>query len=160
MIDVPSVEESDIRRIYLPDVSKYTSSEAYEVYPAYVTEHRFGDSWATVDVVQDAVRNGVVECFVKGEGDIEGYPLSIDAVRLKDGRLYGRYRNDYNGVKLDINGAFDTNDDLVIRLGHKSEMSYWVLKFVGTCEDGSLQYKGTWGRKEKPTSLKISVKDK
>ncbi len=159
VVEAPGVE-SEVERIYLPEVSKYTSSEAYHVYPAYVTEHRFGDSWATVDVVQDAIRNGMVECFVKGEGDIEGYPLSIDAVRLKDGRLFGRYRNDYNGVKLDINGAFDTNDDLVIKLGHKSEMSYWILKFVGTCEDGSLQYRGTWGRKDKPTSLIISVRDK
>lgn len=159
VVEVPAAE-TEVKRIYLPTVSKYTSSEAYDVYPAYVTEEKFGDSWATVDVVQDAVRNGMVECFVRGEGDIEGYPLSIDAVRLKDGRFYGRYHNDYNGVKLDINGGFDSNDDLIIKLGHKSETSYWVLKFVGTCEDGSLQYSGTWGRKDKPTSLKISLRDK
>lgn len=159
VVEAP-VAETEVKRIYLPAVSKYSSSEAYEVYPAYVTEEKFGDAWATVDVVQDAVRNGMVECFVRGEGDIEGYPLSIDAVRLKDGRLYGRYHNDYNGVKLDINGGFDSNDDLIIKLGHKSETSYWVLRFVGTCEDGSLQYRGTWGRKDKPTSLKISIRDK
>lgn len=159
VVEAPS-EDSEVKRIYLPSVAKYTSSEAYDVYPAYISDEKFGDSWASVDVVQDALRNGNVECFIKGEGDIEGYPLSIDAVRLKDGHLYGRYHNDYNGVKLDINACFDSNDDLVIKLGHKSEMSYWILKFVGTCEDGRLQYRGTWGRKDKPTSLKIKIIDK
>lgn len=158
IVEAPS-EDSEVKRIYLPSVAKYTSSEAYDVYPAYISDEKFGDSWASVDVVQDALRKGNVECFIKGEGDIEGYALSIDAVRLKDGHLYGRYHNDYNGVKLDINGCFDSNDDLVIKLGHKSEMSYWILEFVGTCEDGRLQYRGTWGRKDKPTSLKIKIID-
>lgn len=158
IVEAPS-DQSEISKIYLPSVSAYTSSEAYNVYPSYITEEKFGDAWATSNVVQQAIVNGDVEYFVKGEGDIEGYPLSIDAVRLKNGRLYGRYHNDYNGVKLDINGAFDSNGDIIIKLGHKSETSYWILKSVGKTEDGSLQYKGTWGRKDKPTTLKIKIKD-
>ena len=152
--------DSDVKRFHVPSVAKYTSSHAYVVYPPYISDEKFGDSWASVDIVQDALRKELVECFIKGEGDIDGYPLSIDAVRMKDGHIYGRYHNDYNGVKLDINGCFDSNDDLVIKLGHKSEMSYWILKFVGTCEDGSLQYRGTWGRNDKPTSLKIKIINK
>ena len=149
------VGEDEATRVYLPPVSGYTSSEAYDVYQAYVSDERFGDSWATVDVVQNAIKNDKVKCFVKGEGDIEGYPLSIDAVCLKDGRIYGRYHNDYNGVKLDLNGVFDSNGDLIMKLGHKSETSFWVLENVGRNDDGSIQYRGTWGRNDKPTSLSI-----
>lgn len=149
----------DITRVYLPNISHHTSSEAYDMYPAYVTDEKFGDSWATTSIVQDAARNGYVEYFVKGTGDIEGYPLSIDAVRLKDGRIYGRYHNDYNGVKLDINGAFDANEDLVIKLGHKSETSYWILKYEGRNDDGSLEYRGTWGGKNKETSLRLIIRE-
>ncbi len=58
-----------------------------------------------------------------------------------------RYYNE-NGIKLDMNGLIDYNKDMVIRLGHGSETSYWILM-----HQGHGRYVGTWGKKCKPSEV-------
>ncbi len=156
-VDDPEEFQEVTEKIFVPLAEYYNSSEAYEVYPSYITDEKIGEDWKSSNIVRNSVKAGEVNYYVSAFGDIEGYPLSFEAVRLKNNRLYGRYHNDYNGVKLDVNGIFDSDNNLVIKLGHKSETSYWVLMYCGTTDNGRYLYKGTWGKKNKSTSLRMRI---
>lgn len=157
-VEVVEVPAEEIPPIYLPLIDNYNSSQAYEVYPSYLTDEKMGEDWISMNLIQNAIHDNNITYYASGEGDIEGYPVSMRVARLKDGRVYGRYHNDYNGVKLDVNGAFDAHNNLVIKLGHKSETSYWILHYKGIIEDGHEIYEGTWGKSNKPSNLRLNIR--
>ncbi|MDE5791770.1 MAG: hypothetical protein K2H96_11160 [Muribaculaceae bacterium] len=154
-IETNYAEEEDIPRISVPTASNYTASQAYEIYPQYIPDERLGDEWNESEAVQRAKANGEIECVVRGDGSIEDYSFSIVGVRLKNGRLLGRYTNNTNGVRLDMNGVFDSDDNLIIRLGHKSETSYFVFDNLGSNNDGTTDYEGSWGKADKWSNLNL-----
>ena len=57
--------------VYVPSAERYTSSEAYDIYPEYIPDERLGDDWKASESVQRAIRNGDIECMIKGEGEIQ-----------------------------------------------------------------------------------------
>ncbi len=147
-------KETTSTKVYIPSASGLTASEAYDLYSSYIPDERIGEKWQQSEVVRKAYMNGEVEARIEGYGTIDGYPYQIEGVKLKNGRLLGRYLNQTNGVKLDMNGAYDSQGNLVIRLGHKSETSYFVLIYDDFYHGGD-NYKGTWGKANKISYLRI-----
>ncbi|MDE6537472.1 MAG: hypothetical protein K2M13_05480 [Muribaculaceae bacterium] len=147
-------KETTSTKVHIPTASGLTSSEAYEIYPSYIPDERIGEKWQQSEVVRKAYMNGEVEARIEGYGTIDEGPFKIEGVKLKNGRLLGRYINQTNGVKLDMNGAYDSQGNLVIRLGHKSETSYFVLIYDDFYHGGD-NYQGTWGKANKISYLRI-----
>ena len=147
-------KETTSTKVYIPSASGLTSSEAYDRYSSYIPDERIGEKWQQSEIVRKAYMNGEVEARIEGYGTIDGYPYQIEGVKLKNGRLLGRYLNETNGVKLDMNGAYDSQGNLVIRLGHKSETSYFVLIYDDFYHGGD-NYQGTWGKANKISYLRI-----
>ncbi len=147
----------DLPKVYLPIAENHNSSEAYDIYPSYLTDEKMGDDWRSTDLIQNAIKNNSVAFYADGEGDIDGSSVNLQIACLNDGRLYGRYAHS-NGIKLDVNGAFDSKNNLVIKLGHQSETSYWVFHYKGTTEDNILVYEGSWGKRNKPSNLRLRIR--
>lgn len=153
--EMHDLAEQEFSQVYIPDATYNTSSDAYKIYPAYIPDEKIGEEWNSSAVIKRARSNGEIDYIVIGEGTIDGYPFSIKGVQLKNGRILGRYSNDYNGIKLDMNGAFDSNGNLIIRLGHKSETSYFVFDNLGYDNNGDCEYEGTWGKENRSATLTL-----
>lgn len=98
--------------------------------------------------------------FIKGDGNIEGYPYDVDCLVLRNGQITGRYHNNYNGTKLDVNGYIDEyTGEIELRLGHGKSESEMTLEPVGE-RNGIYNYKGYYhGSREKPTSISFWIGD-
>ncbi len=123
-----------------------TSEEAYNSYPTEVTDYSIGDNWGDSDAVLNARSRSGYKTFY-GSGTISNHAVQVYGVIDNNGHVLGRYYNE-NGIKLDMNGLIDYNKDMVIKLGHGSETSYWILM-----HQGNGRYVGTWGKKCKPSEV-------
>lgn len=137
-----------------PDASDIESMQAYDIYPDYMTDEPIGDNWCSSNVVSFARNEGLINYYMSAKGEINGYEVGFEAILASDNRIYGRYMHS-NGTKLDVNGVIDSYGNLIIKLGHGSATSYWVLKNRSS-SDNCIGYDGTWGRKSLPSWLQIT----
>lgn len=155
-IEAPKPTEKSVSKVYIPSASGLTSSKAYDLYSSYITDEKLGPDWENSEVVRRAKANGEILNKIIAYGTIDGHPFKIKGVELENGRYFGRYINDDNGINLDVNGALDSKGNLVLKLGHKSETSYFFLQYYGF-NFGEERYVGTWGKAEKSATLSVCI---
>lgn len=160
--EIPTVSEDESEEKAAektPENRSYTySSDALPIsghaankYPDY----NLGYDWEYEEKFEDMLARPSTRRFV-GEGYISKSNVSVEGVLLSNGQLIGRYHNE-NGINLDLNGYVDSyTGELKIKLGHKSETSYWTL--APMVKRGSdYHFTGTWGKASKPSDLTISL---
>ena len=131
-----------------------TSSDAYTAYADDVNDMSMGDNWRSSSFISNAIYQGGVMSNLKASGNINGSSVKFEAAIMKDGRIYGRYKHS-NGTKLDVNGIIDKDGNLVIKLGHGSATSYWVLHKSFSEGNGQIvNYTGTWGKHDLHSDLR------
>lgn len=150
-------DDSQGMKIYVPSAANLVSSDAYEVYATIISDESMGDKWRNTDFIKNAYLDNMVARELSAMGNINGNSVRFDAVQLKNGTIYGRY-NHSNGTKLDVNGVEDADENLIIKLGHGSATSYWVLHKDYLEDTGNaVVYCGTWGRNNLNSDLKIDI---
>ena len=144
-----------VERIQVPNASNLSSADAYEIYPDFISDESMGDNWRSTDFIKRVTNGNQVAKQLSATGTIKGNSIRFEAVQLKNGRIYGRY-NHSNGTKLDVNGVEDSDGNLIIKLGHGSAISYWVLHKNYHEDSGNvIVYSGSWGRNNADTDLRI-----
>ncbi len=137
-----------------PSASSLLSSDVYDNYSSYLTDETLGDDWTSNEVIRQAIEDNSIVFEIFATGSIKENPVKFYAVRLKDGRILGRYKHS-NGTKLDINGVEDCEGNMVLKLGHKSATSYWVLHKKYTEDGGKTTiYSGSWGKANSESNLR------
>lgn len=131
--EAPVASGSELASNSFPNV-KHGSDQAFEQYVSALS------------------RKGIAYDRKSGSGTIDGYPYSVEFVRISVDRVTGRYHNEYNGINLDLNGYYSDDGVLHFKLGHKNETSYMILRPVR----GYNAYSGYWGKVKKPATLTLN----
>lgn len=131
--EAPVASGSELASNSFPNV-KHGSDQAFEQYVSALS------------------RKGIAYDRKSGSGTIDGYPYSVEFVRISGDRVTGRYHNEYNGINLDLNGYYSDDGVLHFKLGHKNETSYMILRPVR----GYNAYSGYWGKVKKPATLTLN----
>lgn len=145
-----------VSKVYVPDASYTSSSEAYDSHASYLTDKTIGQDWGESDAVRSVI-NGGNYYYMSGSGYISQSDIEFSAVKGPDNRIYGRYHNE-NGTNLDMNGVQDASGNLIIKLGHGAATSYWVLRPTGSSHNsgsGTYSYRGSWGKSDKDSGVDI-----
>lgn len=93
---------------------------------------------------------------LSGNGDIDGYPITLKCYLTPTGEIYGRYKNVTYNVNLDVNGYVDNYGGLHIQLGHNSETSHMEFDCTGGGY-GTYEFEGYWGNEAKHANLTLKA---
>lgn len=109
------------------------------------------DAQEEVEVsVEESAVPGLLTGHVYLDGEIAGFPFTVDMDIMPDGTATGTYWNVLYDLKFRVSGTRDDRNGLTLDLSRDG-----VHTTLRLAADGGGRYSGTWGKKHQPVEARL-----